>query len=103
MRNGRLHFRSEYFCGLTSGARAHWVLVNVELLKFRQRAEVLKVLLVTNLVLVKVKFLERSQLAQSLDLSDLVVTQEQQFQLNQSVQLADWDFLDLVVAQIEDL
>ena len=52
MRNGRLHFRSEYFCGLP--ARAHRVVVNVELLKFRQRAEVLKVLLVTNLVIVEV-------------------------------------------------
>ena len=49
MRNGRLHYRSEYFC--TWELRAHRVVVNLEHLKFRQLAEVLKVLLVTNLVI----------------------------------------------------
>ena len=51
MRNGRLHFLSEFYCGLTTVARAHRVAANLELLKLRQRAEVLQVFLVTDIVI----------------------------------------------------
>ena len=104
MRNGCLHFLKEFFSAWV--IRAQRIDGNPERVKFCQRiAEVRQVLFVTDPVSLKFKLrerlslafealdllylistegelLERRQLAQALNFLDLVVLQQQQFQLD---------------------